>query len=139
MKFYKTKTKKLLSKKYKEIYKESQTAYKKIVGKSKRRPYVRSAYFKKSKIFIGLFWSHLYEKVGWGDRDRKLKLFSCAIELIENSRYDPESKESPNKQSEILHRFFGETPDNEKFCVQIKEDKRSGEKFFVSVFPYKDK
>jgi hypothetical protein len=139
MKAYKTKTNKLSGTSHKEINKKAQVVYNEIKRKTKRRPYVRSVYFKKSKIFVGLFWSHLYDKVNRGDRDRRIKLFPCAIDLIQNTKIDPESRDNPNKSSEILHRFYGLSRDNEKFCVQIKEDKRTGEKFFVSVFPYDDK
>jgi hypothetical protein len=139
MKFFKTKNQKSSGSKYEEVNLKARFMYKKISNKTKRRPYVRSVYFNKEKIFLGLFWSHLNDKQGWKDRFRRLKLFPCAIDLIQNTRVDPESKDNPNKSSEILHRFYGVTPDGEKFCVQIKEDKRTGEKFFLSVFPYEDK
>ena len=64
-----------------------------------------------------------------------MKYFGCAIELIQKSKFEPKSKENPNKQSEILHRFYGFTADNEIFCIQIKEDKRKDQKFLISVFP----
>ena len=64
-----------------------------------------------------------------------MKYFACAIELIQKSRFDPESKESADRQSEMLHRFAGKSKDGQLFFVQIKEDKRSGEKSFISVFP----
>ena len=38
---------------------------------------------------------------------------------------------------EILHRFAGLTKNRELFYVQIKEDKRSGRKYFMSCFPEK--
>ncbi|HRY60346.1 MAG TPA: hypothetical protein P5096_03125 [Patescibacteria group bacterium] len=139
MKFHRTKLNKLVGSTYPEVYRNSQTFYKKIVSKSKRRPYIRSIYFNKEKIFLGIFWPHLFQKVGWGDRERRLKLFPCAIDLMQNTKFNPESKDNPNKKSEILHRFYGITPDDEKFCVQVKEDKKTDEKFFVSVFPYDDK
>ena len=139
MKFYKTKINKLSGTSHKEINKKAQRNYNEIKKKTKRRPYVRSVYFKKSKIFIGLFWSHLYEKKTWGERKRRVALFPCAIELIKNSKINPESREDSNKKSEILHRFYGVTADGEKFCVQIKENKRTSEKYLISVFPYEDK
>lgn len=64
-----------------------------------------------------------------------MKYFHNAIELIQNSRFEPESKQNPNKPSEILHRFAGVTSEDDLFFVQIKEDKRSGEKFLISIFP----
>jgi len=95
---------------------------------------LRSAYFKKDKIFLHYYWEHLWAQ-NWRDRVRRLKYYSCALDLIKNSKSDPISKENPNKKSEILHRFAGTTKDKELFFVQIKEDKRSGEKHFMSVFP----
>ena len=35
----------------------------------------------------------------------------------------------------MLHRFAGITADNHLFYVQIKEDKRKGQKWLISVFP----
>jgi len=66
---------------------------------------------------------------------RRMKFFGCALELIKNSRFEPTSKENPNKPTEILHRFAGVTKNNDLFFVQIKEDKRTSEKWLVSVFP----
>ena len=135
MKVYKTKSVKLSGTDFHEVYQKAFGSYQQIKKKTKRRPYVRSAYFNKSKIFLELFWRHLFEKKNWRDRSRRSKYFPCAIELIKNSRIDPVSKENPNRPSEILHRFTGITKDNDSFYVQIKEDKRRGEKWFMSVFP----
>lgn len=66
---------------------------------------------------------------------RRLKYFSAALELIQHSRFEPKSKENPNKPGEILHRFAGSTKGKELFFVQIKEDKQTGQKYFISVFP----
>ena len=66
---------------------------------------------------------------------RRMKFFGCAIELIQNSHFEPTSKENPNKPGEILHRFAGISADNEIFFVQIKEDKRNNQKCLISVFP----
>ncbi|MFA7245160.1 MAG: hypothetical protein WC070_03210 [Candidatus Magasanikbacteria bacterium] len=132
---YKTKTKKLPGTHWYQVIENGLEQYKKIKNKTKRRPYVRSAYFKKEKIFLELFWNHLYEKANIRDKTRRLKYFSCAIELIENSKYSPTSKENPNKKSEILHRFMGSTPEDEVFFVQIKEEKKNGQKWLISIFP----
>ena len=64
-----------------------------------------------------------------------MKYFSCAIELIRHSKIHPESKENPNKREEILHRFAGVTKDGDIFFVQVKENKRNNQKYFISVFP----
>src|SRR3989338_10841192 len=125
MKTYKTKSIILAGTSYKEISKKAFGLYNGIRRKTKRRPYVRSAYFKKDKIFLGLFWEHLDQK-NWKDRVRRLKYFACAIELAQHSTFDPFSKENPNDKSEVLHRFAGITKDKDLFYIQIKEDKRIG-------------
>ncbi|PIZ95724.1 MAG: hypothetical protein COX80_03750 [Candidatus Magasanikbacteria bacterium CG_4_10_14_0_2_um_filter_33_14] len=135
MKIYQVKSSPYPGTNYKEVYQKASYTYSKLRRKSKRRPYVRSAYFNKEKIFLSLFWEHLYEKLNYRDKTRRVKYFLCAIELIENSKFDPESKENVDKKSEILHRFAGKTKDNKMFFVQIKEDKRTEEKWLMSVFP----
>ncbi len=133
MKAYQTKVKKLPGSEYDELYPRAFNIYKKIKSSSKRRPYVRSKYFKKDKIFLDYFWEHLHQKNS-KDRVRRLKYYSCALDVIRNSKHDPESKQNPNRTSEILHRFKA-TTDRDIFFVQIKEDKRSGQKFLLSIFP----
>ena len=135
MKTYQTKANKLSGSDFKEIHEKALDIYKIIKRETKRRPYVRSAYFKKDKVFLQLFWNHLFEKQNWRDRVRRLKYFPCAIELIRKSKFEPTSKENPNKKSEILHRFAGITKDRDLFFVQIKEYKQSGEKWLISIFP----
>ena len=135
MKVYKTKTKKYPGSDFHEVHEKAFTFYSQIKRKTKRRAYLRSAYFNKDKIFIDLFWHHLFEKENWRDRVRRMKYFGCGVELIKNSRFEPKSKENPNKPAELLHRFYGTTAEDELFCVQIKEDKRKNQKFLISVFP----
>ena len=77
---------------------------------------------------------HLHEK-HFKEQVRRMKFFPCGIELIKATTYDPESKENVDRKSEILHRFTGVTSEKEIFFVQIKEDKRTGEKFLISIFP----
>ena len=126
--------KKLSGTDFREVHQNTFNLYKQIKKKTKRRPYVRSVYFKKEKIFLELFWRHLYEKKNFRDKLRRMKYFACAIDLIRNSHFEPISKENPNRRSEILHRFAGATIDDDLFFVQIKEDKRTGQKWFMSVF-----
>lgn len=137
MQIYKTRTHKFAGTDFHEVRKKAFGLYAGIKRKSKRRTYVRSVYFNKEKIFLDLFWHHLFDKVNWQDRFRRVKYFGCAIELIQKSHYAPKSKENPNNPSEILHRFYGSTADHEAFYVQIKEDKRTGQKFLISTFPEK--
>lgn len=135
MKTYQTKVKRLTGTDHREVYKKAFGLYKQIKSKTKRRPHIRSAYFNKSKIFLETFWHHLREKKNFRDKVRRMKYFPCALELIRKSRFEPISKENPNKRSEILHRFAGITKDKELFFVQVKEDKRTGQKWLMSVFP----
>jgi len=135
MKIYRVKTGKLTGTNYKEIYKGFFYHYNSLKRKTKRRPYIRSAYFDKGKVFIELFLNHLDKKENFRDKVRRIRYFPCAIELIQKSRFDPVSKENPNKNSEILHRFVGQTKENDIFFVQIKEYKKSNRKWLISVFP----
>jgi hypothetical protein len=135
MKVYKTKSTKISGANFREVHSRALKIYKPIKSKTKRRPYIRSAYFKNDKIFLEFFWQHLFTKENWRDRMRRLKYFSCGLELIQNSKFDPESKENPNKKSEILHRFAGTSKDNDLFFLQIKESKKTGQKWLISIFP----
>lgn len=133
---YRTKTNRLPGTHWNQVVKKAFGQYKQIRSKTKRRPYVRSAYFNKEKIFLELFWNHLHEKANIRDKTRRLKYFPCAIELIENCRYQPTSQNNPNRRDEKLHRFMGTTPNDEVFFVQIKEEKNSGQKWLISIFPF---
>lgn len=136
MKYYQVKVGKIPGTDLKEVFKRARKIYDSIVGNAKRRAHVRSKYFKKQKIFLGLFWHHIDDKLNRRDKIRRLKYFPCAIDLIINSNYGPNSiKENPHKSSEILYRFTGITKDQEIFHVQIKEDIRTREKFLISAFP----
>ena len=66
---------------------------------------------------------------------RRLKYYECAIDLLQNTPHEPETKPNPNGKNELVHRFAGMTKDGDLFYVQIKEDKRSDNKYFMSVFP----
>ncbi len=137
MKYYQTKAGKLAGTDFREAHKNARRVYDEIKGKSKRKTHIRSRYFDKNKIFLDLFWDHLYSKKNLKDRLRRVRYFAAAIELIMNTHVEPESKENPNDRGEILHRFTGKTKNNEVFYVQIKEEKRTGHKYFISVFPDK--
>lgn len=134
MNFYQSKLNTIGGTDYGKIHDVALREYKKIAKKTKRRPYVRSTYFKKAKVFLGPFWDHLWQK-NWQDRTRRLKFYLCAIDLIKNTKFDPETKDNPNNVKEIVHRFTGKSKDGEKFYVQIKESKRDNQKTFMSVFP----
>lgn len=135
MEIYQTKSGKLKGTDFHEVWKKANTTYLKIKRRTKRRPYIRSAYFRREKVFINLFWTHLFDKQKWQDRFRRLKYFEAGIELIRNSKLEPISKENPNKKGEILHRFTGLTKENDVFYVQVKEIKSTGSKYLISIFP----
>jgi len=122
---------------YKVIYKTAYASYKLLVTNPRRSPYVRSCYFGKEKIFLEVFWIHLSQK-SWRDRKRRLKYFSCAIDLIKNSLSDPVSVIEVKDKKSILYRFSGFSNSGKLFCVQIKHDKKSDRKWLISVFPEND-
>ncbi len=132
--FYQTKINKLSGTDYMETRKQAIIVFNQIKRRTKRRPYIRSAYFNKQKIFFDYFWKHLFEK-NFKTRTKRLKYFPSAIDLIKNSRIAPTSKENVDNRNKILHRFMGKTRNKETFFVQIKEDKKSGKKYFMSCFP----
>lgn len=134
MEVYITKKQKIAGSSFKEVNRTAQLIFKQIKKKTKRTPYVRSTYFNKDKVFLNLFWMHLHEKQE-KDRVRRLRFFECAIDLIQNSRIDPESRENFAHKNELLHRFCGETFNGEKFIVQIKENKRTKRKDLISIYP----
>lgn len=118
----------------KEVYSKARLLYFSLIQNKKRRPYIRSVYFDKDKIFIDTFWQHMHQK-NRRDRNRRMRYLPCAIELIRNSHFHPVTVQNPNKPQEILHRFEGITLNKESFCVQVKEHKRTGEKSLMSIFP----
>jgi len=120
---------------YKNVYKSAWQEYLKIKKRSKRTTYIRAAYFQRDKIFLNIFWTHLKQKYRF-ERRKRLIFYRCAIEVIRKTRIAPESRQNPNNDDEILHRFMGKV-DETYFAVQIKENKRNNRKDFISVFPWK--
>ena len=104
----------------------------KIKKQSKRRPYIRSAYFKKEKIFLDYFREHIFQK-SVKERMKRLRYFRAACELIKDSRVGPVEKTESFEKKEILYRFSGLTAEKKLFYAQIKEDKKR--KYFMSCFP----
>lgn len=135
MKIYRAKIRKLTGTDFREVRKKALNFYKEIKNKSRRKTYLRSSYFKKDKIFLDLFWHHLFENKNFTDQTRRLKFFPCALELIQKSHFEPTSKQNPNRSNEILHRFACIASDRTSFYVQIKENKRTGKKWLISIFP----
>jgi len=85
-----------------------------IKKKTKRSPYVRSAYFNKQKVFFDYFWDHLRQKSP-KERFKRMKYFEAAIEVIKNLRNESSLRENPNKRNEALYRFAGLTKEKELF------------------------
>lgn len=133
---YRSKFSKLPGSNFKEVNRKAQEFFKEIKGKTKRKPYIRSIYFKKEKVFFDHFWIHIRQK-SMAERVRRLKYFSAAIDLIKNTRNHPQSIQNPSKRSEMLHRFNGMTKNGERFYVQIKEHKQTKQKQLMSIFPPK--
>lgn len=134
MKVYQSKYRKLSGTSYNELERKVRALHNDAARRTKRSAYIRSSYFKKDKIFLSLFWGHLNQKPR-RDRKRRLQYYQCALDLLRNSLHEPETKPNPNGKHELVHRFAGTTKDGELFYVQVKEDKRSDNKHFMSVFP----
>lgn len=135
MKVYRSKYNKLAGTSYKEAERAARKYHRLIQNKSPRRQaYVRATYFNKDKVFVDQFWVHLKQKYH-SQRLERVKLYSAAIDLIQNSRIAPSQKINPNKTGEILHRFLGCTRDGQYFYVQIRSSPKTGRKDFMSAFP----
>ena len=129
---YQTKSKKISGTSYGEIMHGAMAVFDKIKKQSKRRPYIRSAYFKKEKIFLDYFREHIFQK-SVKERMKRLRYFRAACELIKDSRVGPVEKTESFEKKEILYRFSGLTAEKKLFYAQIKEDKKR--KYFMSCFP----
>lgn len=131
---YKTKSVKVSGTNLKEVGKNVRRIYKKVIVNTKRKPFIRSAYFKKEKIFFDYFWDHLKQK-NPKTRFKRLQYFEAAIELIKSSKFIPKIDRRSDK-NEVLYRFEGIVRGSgESFYVQIKENKKNGNKYFMSCFP----
>lgn len=133
MKPYQAKSKLIAGTSYGEVLRNTFLLYDEIKKITKRRPYVRSAYFKKEKIFLEYFREHLFQKSP-KERMKRMKYFKAAIELIKNSKNEPTLKKDLNNSSIIFYRFAGLTAEKNLFFVQIKEDRKKN-KYFMSCFP----
>jgi len=118
---------------YAEMKKIVNRLFKNIEKKTKRKPYILSAYFKKQKIFFDYFWIHLFEK-NHKERVKRLRYFEAALYLIRHSRNHPTIEKRETNKKQIFYRFAGLTKNKELFYVQIKENKKTGSKYFMSCF-----
>jgi len=128
---YQCKTSPIYGRRYSDVAPIARKLFHEIEKKTKRKPYIRSRYFNKEKIFLNQFWQHLETK-NFGDRKRRLKYYPCALELVRLNSLAPTSRK---EHGEMLHRFAGKSPNGEDFYVQIREDSKANEKHFISVFP----
>lgn len=138
MKAYRSKYSQIPGTDYAEITRNARAEYVKVQKLTKRQPYARSDYFKKDKIFINIFWNHLAQKRK-GEQTVRAKLLLAAFDLLRNTTFDPDTIFSKANLNLMLHRFAGETGEGILFYVQVKQDKRSGRKDFMSVFPARSK
>ncbi|MBU0579240.1 hypothetical protein KKE34_04860 [Patescibacteria group bacterium] len=127
---YLVKAKPLFGTSYREVYKNAMVVYREIERRTKRKSYIRSAYFNKQKVFFDYFWQHLFQK-NLKDRTRRLKFFIATIELIEKSENKP-SQRIVNKIE--IYRFYGRIKNSSKFVAQIKKDGRG--LHLMSCFPW---
>lgn len=136
MSVYQSKYELLPGSSYDEVVTVARKEYNKIRKITKRQPYVRSKYFRGDKIFVTVFWDHLMQKHR-KERMKRLKFYNATIDLLRNSTLAPDTIFSESDKNIMLHRFYGKTKDGNGYCVQVKEDKRSGRKEFMSVFDRK--
>lgn len=135
MSVYKSKYGLLAGTDYSEVMQISRREFQAIQRRNPRRqPYIRSKYFNGDKVFINIFWNHLAQKRK-GEQMKRAKLLAAAIDLLRNTTTPPQTIFSQANLNEILHRFAGETKDGLPFYVQVKENKKSDRKDFMSVFP----
>ena len=66
---------------------------------------------------------------------RRLQFYACALDVIRNSTTSPDTIFGNANKEIALHRFSGLTKDGVRFYVQIKEEKRTNRKDFMSCFP----
>jgi len=135
---YQAKAKKITGRSYSDVQKVARATYNAIAKLTKRNAYVRSAYFNKDKVFLKPFWEHVMQKHE-AERKRRLRYYNAAIELLRKSTLNPETIKNPNGSNEWLHRFKGATSEGDAFFVQVKHDIKTGNKYFMSVFPMRKK
>jgi hypothetical protein len=136
MNSYKTKATTLKGTSYEELVKVSRKKYGEVKSQSRRSPYVKSKYFNGSKVFLNLFWDHIVQKRR-GERVKRLVFYGCALELIKETRIPPEVAVKEKLVKVLYYRFNGISRDGLEFIVQVKENKSTGRKDFMSVFPKK--
>jgi hypothetical protein len=119
---------------YADVSKIARRLFREIESQTRRRAYIRCAYFNGDKVFFDNFWVHLNQKNPC-ERKKRLQYFVCAIELIKKSKNSPIYKAIDKLKNQALYRFVGQVGCR-FFIVQIKEDLRRKQKFFMSVFEH---
>jgi len=122
-----------------EIASSARRVYNDAIGKSRRKPGVNSKckFFKTPRVFLDLYWPHLNQKTA-KERFRRIGLYKCALDTIRNSRVEPAVSKSGDGKS-VYYRFYGKSKEGVKFCVQVKEERKTGQKYFMSVYPSRKK
>jgi hypothetical protein len=139
MKAYRSKYGELSGTSYPEVMAAARREYHLTQKRTPRRvPYVRSRYFTKDKVFLNAFWDHLKQKHP-SEQTKRLKFYLAALDLLRNTTYESDSVIEKNNPEVFLHRFSGQTQDGQYFYVQVKDNRRSGRKDFMSVFPKANK
>lgn len=100
-----------------------------------RGGHISVRHISKNKRYFLIISGNIYSKKSPKERIRRLKYFAAALDVIRKSKNHPISEENRHKKGEMLHRFVGLTKERELFYVQIKEEKRSSRKYFMSCFP----
>jgi hypothetical protein len=131
---YKRKSGLLPGHSYASIVKVAWVVFKGLSSQTKRRPYIRSAYFMNKKIFLDNFWPHLMQK-NPTDRKFRLRFLKGAVELMRNSVQRPVFVKRDEIRHEILYRFLGKASEK-YFVVQIKMDLKRNQLLLMSCFEY---
>jgi hypothetical protein len=117
---------------------QARKAFRALQKQTKRRPHIRSAYFKKDKLFFDFFWQHMQSK-SVPDRARRLKYVPCALEILRQSRHDPITYVDKYQPGIIKHEFIGKATDGIIFSVIIQQDRKTGKKQLLSIYPKQSK
>lgn len=131
---YHCKTKPLVGHRFVEIMPRARGVFRALQKQTKRRPYVRSTYFHRDKIFFDFFWQHLQQK-SVVDRARRLKYLPCALEVLRKSRHDPVTFVDIRRPGIIKHEFVGVAPDGMRFSVVVQQDRGTDKKQLLSLYP----
>lgn len=133
MNYYKSKYSLISGSDIAEVIKNARKEYTKIQHLTRRQPYIRSVYFSKDKIFLSVFWHHLAQKHR-AEKFVRAQLFLVAVDLMRKTTIEPETRIT---NGVLLHRFMGESKEGIRYYVQVKQEKKSGRKDFMSAFPVK--